>query len=204
MTPTPPQSSQAHLRTPSPPPFCLLPSYFFLLLSLLAFSFSSPPPALAADLDLRRASFTGSLARTELFPMLRDLTLLQVVEAPPHDLIVTWTNPVTIAGHEITWESPTLAAAHYGLEYWDAPAARWQLLYETTSNNLDTCVHRFPAITTSRVRFTVFLHPMRYYGLSIRHLRLLAPDAAPATQALSRALSRALSGTLSTKLTSTL
>lgn len=136
----------------------------------------APPSAAAPDLvDLRQATVQGSLVRPDLPALVRGTGTLRVIESPPHDLIITWTQTVTLAAHTVQWDSDTVHATHYGLEAWDGVRGAYVLLYETTSNRQAKVTHRFPPTTTTRVRFTVFAHPEHYYALILRRFQFTTP-----------------------------
>ncbi len=123
--------------------------------------------------ELHTARFSGSLVREELPAMLRGEGRLRAIQAPPHDLVITWTQAVTVTGHVIGWDSAEIFGAHYGLEAWDDAAGAWRLLYEETANRRERAEHRFPPVTTTRLRFTVFAHPLHYDAVVIRAFRFL-------------------------------
>jgi hypothetical protein len=121
------------------------------------------------------ALYGGSLARPGLAAMLGGGERLRMIEILPHNLTIRWTNAVTIACNRIEWDSADVYATHYGLEYWDNTAGAYRLCYEETSNTLARVEHCFAPVNTTRVRFTVFGHPLEYDALVLRGFALTPP-----------------------------
>jgi len=158
-------------------PSYLLP-LMLLSLAVRAPARDGPPPRQAAANLLRRAHgpvFSGSLACLVTDAFLEGQEPLKQILMPPQDLVVTWPAPMTFSRHRVEWQDRDIRATHYGLEYWDAATRQYRLIYEVRRNTDALRVHRFPPVTTKRIRFTVFEHPLRYESVVIRRMSLSHP-----------------------------
>ena len=120
--------------------------------------------------DVRAIS--GTLSGSGLAAMLRGDDALRRIRIPPHDLGVEWSRPVQFNTLRIQWKDETIYGIHYGLEYWDVGAKRYRLAFEERSNTRSERTHTFPGITTTRIRFSVFKHPLQYNAVVINDLQL--------------------------------
>jgi hypothetical protein len=120
--------------------------------------------------DVRATS--GTLSGKGLAAMLRGDDALRRIRILPHDLGVEWSRPVQLNTLRIEWQDETIYGIHYGLEYWDAAAKRYRLAFVEPANTRPKRTHTFPDITTTRIRFSVFKHPLQYNAVVINDLQL--------------------------------
>ncbi|MDE0839631.1 MAG: hypothetical protein OSB41_11340 [Kiritimatiellae bacterium] len=124
--------------------------------------------------DVRAIS--GTLSGDGLAAMLRGDDALRRIRIPPHDLGVKWSRPVQLNTLRVQWQDETIYGIHYGLEYWDASAKRYRLAFEERTNTQPERTHTFSTITTTRIRFSVFKHPLQYNAVVINDLQLTYSD----------------------------
>ncbi len=126
-------------------------------------------PALKEAPDLARLGPNLSYTATEEFASSADGSRTYTAQAaldgdpekdywaggtpPPHALVLQWRQPVTITTHRLRWMGEN-RGVWYGLEAWVGDG--WKLLYEDPRNLQPEPVYQFAAVTTSRVRFTVY------------------------------------------------
>jgi len=117
-------------------------------------------------------TYSGSLSGEGLTNMLHEGELLRSVQLPPHELILKWPQPVSFNLHRVQWMDAKTYASHYGLEYWDMDQLEYVLLYEESDHEGEHSEHRFAAVTTTSIRFTIFEHPIGYASTALRGFSL--------------------------------
>lgn len=143
-----------------------------LLLSASARLIADEPPGRKLDLLAPGVELGGSLGDAGVREMLLGRAELKAILVPPHHLTVRWPRPVSMGACRVEWQGAGTHATHYGMECWDEAAGRYRLLYEVVGNREVARVHRFIRVRTSRIRFTIFEHPVGYHATVLRRFEL--------------------------------